>query len=341
MLDCSVMVSPSSTSNSEVGRSSSKKKKASGRVKRERKSKEHKEHKEDNDDLKDQLQQAMEATNIGYRLGEECLNLREEVACLKQEKRILLVTKETLEDEFNKTARENDALKTYVAKLRASTERGHHKVERQRDDYSQLKDRYNRLSQSYDKKNALAKLLQKQLSHENAKCKIISDELEKSLRDEIAVRMYLQTTEQRLNSTIPTIQALQLANDTRIAQSALICQELHCLAEDFSNGFANKHAWEAAADIGGIGGIGGNMVPPSTEKRFSIGAVTLADEPSIRQHTKEMLDNIRKGFTHANRKYSKSRAYIQQLLDVIKSYEEWLPGGSGGSDQEMNGAASK
>jgi predicted nucleic acid-binding Zn-ribbon protein len=60
----------------------------------------------------DAFVQVIESGQIGYRLAEEIRSLREELLGLKQEKRILIVTTENLEDALTKSTSGISSLKS-------------------------------------------------------------------------------------------------------------------------------------------------------------------------------------------------------------------------------------
>jgi hypothetical protein len=146
----------------------------------------------------------VEAGHIGFQLAEEVRTLREAILALKQEKRLLLVNNENLEE---CVAQSN----TVIASLRAKVEEQHRYIEA----YSTEASQQVRHPLSFTKcigirtsfviltiqENLSKKLdielkeMKKQASAERKKSKLLGQELERSLEDEVALRGYSRRLE--------------------------------------------------------------------------------------------------------------------------------------------------
>ena len=150
----------------------------------------------------------VESGQIGFRLAEEIKSLREELLSLKQEKRILLVSNENLEDTLINA---NNTISTLHAKLvelqnhvnfTASelTSKVRKKSMMKKRNHRYITHRTLLIFQNNQIKRDEDDLhqLKTQLAAEKKKNRLLGVELERSLEDEVALRSYSRRLEQDL-----------------------------------------------------------------------------------------------------------------------------------------------
>jgi chromosome segregation ATPase len=134
----------------------------------------------------DAFVKVVESGQIGFRLAEEIRSLREELLVIKQEKRILLVNNETLEEALNRAS-------GGISSLQSALHDAEKHLKKVNLDRSKQEARSSTLEDE-------AKPLRKALSAEKKKSKFLGEELERSLEDEAALRAYCRRLENEAGS---------------------------------------------------------------------------------------------------------------------------------------------
>eukprot|EP01032_Pedospumella_encystans_P015343 gene15343-17557_t len=148
----------------------------------------------------------VESGQIGFRLAEEIKSLREELLTLKQEKRILLVSNENLEDTLINA---NNTISSLHAKLVELQNHVNYTA-------SELTSKTNQIKRDEDDLHQL----KTQLAAEKKKNRLLGVELERSLEDEVALRSYSRRLEQDLaaqkEKLSATLEDSKIENEERL-----------------------------------------------------------------------------------------------------------------------------
>ena len=167
----------------------------------------------------------VESGHIGFQLAEEVRSLREEILSLKQEKRILLITNENLEEGLSKS---NSALVSFRAKVEEQKRMLESTAVDSRDQvyikliihkiymfsFNSLKLYFFLLFISAQihlikRLESEVKDMKTQLSAQKKKNKLLGHELERSLEDEVALRGYSRRLESDIAASRERIDSLE------------------------------------------------------------------------------------------------------------------------------------